>query len=72
MKPRENIYVSEHDVVDGLVDVEKFAEDDDQYDIYDYDDDGQPDEYTEYQDLYTGDDWDFGQYDYYDDVGGEW
>ena len=86
MTPRENIYMSEHDIVDGLVDVEKYAEDftndsidtlrdmmeDDQYDIYDYDDDGQPDEYTEYQDLYTGDDWDFGQYDYYDDVGGEW
>ena len=25
--------------------------------------DGQPDEYTEWQDLYCGDDWDFGQYD---------
>jgi hypothetical protein len=28
-----------------------------------FDDDGQPDEYTEYQDLYGGDDWDHGQYD---------
>ena len=27
------------------------------------DDDGQPDEYTEWQDLYGGDDWDHGQYD---------
>ena len=26
-------------------------------------DDGQPDEYTERQDLYGGDDWDHGQYD---------
>ena len=26
--------------------------------------DGQPDEYTEWQDLYEGDDWDHGQYDY--------
>ena len=25
--------------------------------------DGQPDEYTEWQDLYGGDDWDHGQYD---------
>ena len=29
----------------------------------DYEDDGQPDEYTEWQDLYGGDDWDQGQYD---------
>jgi hypothetical protein len=28
-----------------------------------YDDDGQPDEYTEWQDYYGGDDWDHGQYD---------
>jgi len=27
--------------------------------------DGQPDEYTEWQDLYGGDDWDHGQYDEY-------
>lgn len=25
--------------------------------------DGQPDEYTEWQDLYGGDDWDHGQFD---------
>jgi len=25
--------------------------------------DGQPDEYTEWQDLHGGDDWDHGQYD---------
>ena len=34
---------------------------DDEYD--DYEDDGQPDEYTEWQDYYDGDDWDQGQYD---------
>ena len=28
-----------------------------------YEDDGQPDEYTEWQDYYGGDDWDNGQYD---------
>jgi hypothetical protein len=26
--------------------------------------DGQPSEYEEYQDLYGGDDWDHGQYDF--------
>lgn len=31
---------------------------------YDGDDDGQPDEYTEWQDYMGGDDWDHGQYDY--------
>ena len=30
---------------------------------YDDDYDGQPDEYTEWQDLHGGDDWDHGQYD---------
>lgn len=34
------------------------------YDDDDYD--GQPDEYTEWQDYMGGDDWDFGQYDHYD------
>lgn len=28
-------------------------------------DEGQPDEYTEWQDVYGGDDWDHGQYDEY-------
>ena len=28
-----------------------------------YEDDGQPDEYTEWQDYMGGDDWDHGQYD---------
>jgi len=35
----------------------------------DDEDDGQPDEYTEWQDFMGGDDWDHGQYD---DCGGEW
>lgn len=28
-----------------------------------YEDDGQPDEYTEWQDYMGGDDWDHGQFD---------
>ena len=32
----------------------------------DYEDDGQPSEYDEWQDYMGGDDWDQGQYDYYD------
>jgi hypothetical protein len=34
---------------------------DDEYD--EYEDDGQPTEYEEWQDYYDGDDWDHGQYD---------
>ena len=38
----------------------------DDEDRYAYDEyDGQPDEYTEWQDYYGGDDWDHGQYDEY-------
>jgi len=37
-------------------DIDHDFSDDDEYD-------GQPDEYTEWQDLYGGDDWDHGQYD---------
>ena len=35
----------------------------DDADEYDDEYDGQPDEYTEWQDLYGGDDWDHGQFD---------
>jgi len=61
MTPSENIYRSDSDVVDGLVDVEQFADDyqeDDQYEsvLYDDVDDGQPTIHEEYQDLYGGDD----------------
>jgi len=34
----------------------------------DFEDDGQPSEYDEWQDYYGGDDWDQGQYD----MGDEW
>ena len=66
MTPQENIYRSDFDDVDGLDPVEFTNEsidtlrgmmEDDQYDIYDSDDDGQPTMYEEYQDLYTGDDY---------------
>ena len=79
MTPSENIYRSDRNVVDGLVDVEQFAEDftndsidtlrdmmeDDQYEsvLYDDVDDGQPAMYDEMQDYYGGDDWDHGQFD---------
>ena len=33
------------------------------YDEYEDEYDGQPDEYTEWQDYMGGDDWDHGQYD---------
>ncbi len=55
MTPAENIYRSDLDDVDGL-DVRDMMEDD-QYDIYDADDDGQPTLQEEYQDLYSGDDY---------------
>lgn len=35
------------------------------YDEYEEEYDGQPDEYTEWQDYMGGDDWDHGQYDEY-------
>jgi hypothetical protein len=38
-------------------------EDGEEYD--DYEDDGQPTMYEEYQDLHGGDDWDYGQCDEY-------
>lgn len=56
MTPSENIYRSDYDevdaILDGLIDVEDYS-----------DDDGQPTMYEEYQDLYGGDDWDYGQFD---------
>jgi hypothetical protein len=55
MTPAENIYRSDEDVVDGL-DTHDMMEDD-QYDIYDRDDDGQPTLQEEYHDLYSGDDY---------------
>ncbi len=55
MTPAENIYRSDEDVVDGI-DIRDMMEDD-QYDIYDMDDDGQPTMQEEYHDLYDGDDY---------------
>ena len=49
-----NDYELDADFVDGPEDYE------------DYEDDGQPTEYEEWQDVYGGDDWDQGQYDDYD------
>jgi hypothetical protein len=46
-------------------DVEDDSQDNWEADEDDYD--GQPDEYTEWQDLHGGDDWDHGQYDNGDD-----
>jgi hypothetical protein len=60
MTPSENIYRSDADMVDGLLDVEQFAEDftNDSIDtLRDMVDDGQPTMYEEYQDLYSGDDY---------------
>ena len=69
MAPSDNIYRSEYDIVDGLIDERDMMEDD-QYDIYDYDDDGQPDMDQEYADLYGyGDEYDCANdiYDYPED-----
>lgn len=44
-------------------------EDEDEDEGGEFEDDGQPTEYEEWQDLYGGDDWDHGQYD---DGGGDW
>jgi len=51
----------EHDADYHNLDADEYGEkylelEDDEYD-------GQPDEYTEWQDVYGGDDWDHGQYD---------
>ena len=53
----ENDWDYEREIQDEY-DLELIEEDD-----FDDDYDGQPDEYTEWQDLYGGDDWDHGQYD---------
>ena len=45
----------------------EFVEDADDFEdaeVDDFEDDGQPDEYMEWQDLNGGDDWDQGQFDY--------
>ena len=81
MTPAQNIYRSDFDDVDGLDPVEFTNEsidtlrdmmEDDQYDIYDADDDGQPDMDREYADLYGyGDQYDCvnDSFDYPEDWG---
>ena len=49
------------DHFDSEITCEEFYDDNEGWD----ENDGQPDEYTEWQDLYEGDDWDHGQYDYF-------
>ena len=55
MTPAENVYRSDYDEVDGVMELncDDLPEDD-----------GQPTIYDEYQDLYGGDDWAHGQYDF--------
>ena len=58
-----------HDEPDSLGDLDtnefEFVDDSrDEVDAYEYEDDGQPSEYEEWQDVYGGDDWDHGQYDH--------
>ncbi len=49
---------------DSLGDLDTNEYIDDSRDLFEDDEyDGQPDEYTEWQDVYGGDDWDHGQYD---------
>jgi len=60
MTPSENIYRSDRDVVDDVIDVDAFNE---MLDEFNGEDDGQPSEYDEWQDYMGGDDWDYGQCD---------
>lgn len=45
---------------------EEMAREFDAMEDIDFEDDGQPSEYDEWQDYMGGDDWDHGQYDSYD------
>ena len=54
-----------NEFIDDSRDVmEDYAGEDAIADDFYYEDDGQPTEYQEWQDVYGGDDWDHGQYDY--------
>ena len=57
MTPAENIYRSDYDEVDGLLELNEDAPE------LEPCDDGQPSHYEEMQDYYGGDDWDHGQFD---------
>jgi hypothetical protein len=63
MTPAENIYRSDYDEVDGLLELNEDAPELELVPEEGWDDDGQPTMYEEYQDLYGGDDWDHGQFD---------
>lgn len=65
LDPREAYSVEEFDTYEH----ETGFDSEDEFDNDDYEDDGQPSEYDEWQDLYGGDDWDHGQYD---DCGQDW
>ncbi len=56
--PHTGMYMEGHEEMEFEVDREDYADE--------FEDDGQPTEYEEWQDLYGGDDWDHGQYDSYD------
>ena len=53
---------------DNIIDIENMIREADDREemayVEDYEDDGQPSEYDEWQDFYGGDDWDHGQYDH--------
>lgn len=51
------------EIVDEYTDGEFCPECESESDSMYWEDDGQPDEYTEWQDYMGGDDWDHGQYD---------
>lgn len=55
--------VDDHDLELRYDDGLDYEDEFDDFDDFEDDYDGQPDEYTEWQDLYGGDDWDHGQYD---------
>ena len=63
MTPAENIYRSDYDQVDGLLELNEDAPELELVPEEGWDDDGQPSHYEEMQDYYGGDDWDHGQFD---------
>ena len=64
---KESLYFDTLLQAEAELDAINYAFEDEEFDGYEYEDDGQPDEYTEWQDVYGGDDWDHGQFDHYDE-----
>ena len=64
---REAFTAQEEDAywAEGAEEQEDFGDFDPRDDGPEFEDDGQPSEYQEWQDYYGGDDWDQGQYDEY-------